>query len=177
MLRRVRQAWRSWELDYELCQRFPTAHIDPSVRVVSPERLQLGARVRLQQGVFLHCGGYAWSEGRGSITIGDDSILSPNCVLYGAGDITIGARLDCGPGVMIFSSRTAFEGADASDSHVFEPIRIGDGVVIFAGCIIGPGVTIGDGAVIGAGSVVLNHVPARTLSAGVPAKVLREVTA
>jgi len=177
MLGRVRQTWRSWEQDYELRQRFPNAHIDSSVRVVSPARLRLGERVRLQQGVFLHCGGFAWSEGRGSITIGDDSILSPNCVLYGAGELTIGARLDCGPGVMIFSSRTAFEGADGSSSHVLQPVRIGNGVVIFAGCIIGPGVSIGDQAVIGAGSVVLNDVPARTLSAGVPAKVLREVTA
>ncbi|MEN0072458.1 MAG: hypothetical protein AAGC63_15885 [Propionicimonas sp.] len=35
------------------------------------------------------------------------------------------------------------------------------------------GVTIGDGSVIGAGAVVTRDIPAHSLAAGVPAKVIR----
>ena len=39
-----------------------------------------------------------------------------------------------------------------------------------------PGVTIGDGCVIGAGAVVTKDIPPRTFAAGVPCKVIRELT-
>jgi maltose O-acetyltransferase len=37
-------------------------------------------------------------------------------------------------------------------------------------------VTIGDGTIIGSGSVVTKPVPAGVVAAGVPARVLREIT-
>ncbi len=54
------------------------------------------------------------------------------------------------------------------------PVTVGDGVWIGTGAIILAGVTIGDGAIIGAGSVVTGPIPARTVAAGNPAKVIRE---
>jgi acetyltransferase-like isoleucine patch superfamily enzyme len=38
-----------------------------------------------------------------------------------------------------------------------------------------PGVRIGAGSVIAAGAVVTRSIPARTLAAGVPARVIREL--
>lgn len=38
-----------------------------------------------------------------------------------------------------------------------------------------PGVTIGDNAIVGAGSVVTKDVPANTIVAGVPAKVIKRI--
>lgn len=165
-----------WRLERELRGRFPTLSMEPGVTLVRPERLTLGRDVSVHRGTLLHCGGLDWSFGEGSIAIGDDSVISGHCVLFGAGHITIGRGFDCGPGTMIFSSRSDYEAngwGALPRTHVFAPIRIGDFVTVFAGCVIGPGVTIGDGAAIGAGSVVLDDVEPHCVYAGVPARRIR----
>ena len=54
--------------------------------------------------------------------------------------------------------------------------RIGNGVWIMPNVIIAPGVTIGDEAVIATGSVVTKDIPPRCLAAGVPAKVVKDLS-
>jgi acetyltransferase-like isoleucine patch superfamily enzyme len=51
--------------------------------------------------------------------------------------------------------------------------RIGRNCFIGGHALILPGVVIGDGCVIGAGSVVTKDVPARSVAAGNPARILR----
>lgn len=53
-------------------------------------------------------------------------------------------------------------------------VKIGKGVTIGMNSTIRGGVTIGDFSLIGAGSVVLEDVPANTIVAGNPAKIIRE---
>lgn len=55
------------------------------------------------------------------------------------------------------------------------PIRVNRGAWIGARAIIMKGVTIGEGAVVGMGSVVTKDVPAWTIVAGNPARVIREI--
>ena len=55
-----------------------------------------------------------------------------------------------------------------------KPISIGNHVWIGENVMILKGVTIGEGAVVAASSLVTKDVPARTLVAGAPAKVIRE---
>ncbi len=43
-------------------------------------------------------------------------------------------------------------------------------------CLICPGVSIGDNVVIGAGSVVTGDIPAWSLAAGNPCRVIRKIT-
>lgn len=55
------------------------------------------------------------------------------------------------------------------------PITIKKGVHIGMGSMIMPGVTIGEGAVVGAYSLVTKDVPAWTVVAGNPARVIKEI--
>ena len=55
-----------------------------------------------------------------------------------------------------------------------KPISIGNHVWIGTRAMIMKGVTIGDGAIVAAGAIVTKDVPANTIVAGVPAKVIRE---
>jgi acetyltransferase-like isoleucine patch superfamily enzyme len=56
-----------------------------------------------------------------------------------------------------------------------KPVLISDYAWIGANVVVLKGVTIGEGAIIGAGSVVTKDVPAYTIVAGNPAKILREI--
>jgi acetyltransferase-like isoleucine patch superfamily enzyme len=56
------------------------------------------------------------------------------------------------------------------------PVIIRRGAWLGQNCVVLPGVEIGRGAVIGANSVVRSDVPARTIAAGVPARVIRELS-
>ena len=53
------------------------------------------------------------------------------------------------------------------------PIHIGKNVWLGANVTVLGGVTIGDNVVIAAGAVVTRDVPANTVAAGVPARVVR----
>ena len=54
-----------------------------------------------------------------------------------------------------------------------EPPRVKKGASIGSGATVLSEVTIGENAIVGAGSVVTRDVPANTIVAGVPARVLR----
>ena len=54
-------------------------------------------------------------------------------------------------------------------------ILIGKNVMVGMGTTIMPNVEIGEGAIIAAGSIVTKNIPAWTIAAGQPAKVIKEI--
>lgn len=124
------------------------------------------------------CGG-GWIYGRGRLSIGDATWLSPGAVFYTHTDVAIliGDRCDIGPDVHFISGSHVIGSADRrAGAGTALPIRVGDGSWIGAGTRILGGVDIGAGCVIAAGAVVTKNIPANCLAAGVPAIVKRKLS-
>lgn len=90
------------------------------------------------------------------VTFGDNVFIAPNCGFY-----TAGHPLDA-------ESRN--KGLEYA-----RPITVGNKVWIGANVSVLPGVTIGDNCVIGAGSVVNKNIPADSVAAGNPCKVIKKI--
>ena len=101
--------------------------------------------------------------------------INHGCTLNDIGGIDIGDEVMLGPNVSLLSSGHPVEPVDRTRRITAAPIVIGSNVWIAAGAIVLQGLTIGADAVIAAGAVVTNDVPASTLVAGVPARVIREL--
>ena len=57
-----------------------------------------------------------------------------------------------------------------------KPVSLGNNCWFGANVTVCPGVTVGDNCVIGAGSVVTRDIPPNSFAAGVPCRVVREIT-
>ncbi len=116
------------------------------------------------------------SETDGSLQIGDRTLVNFGCSLVATMLVRIGDDCHVGPYTMMLDNDYhRIEPDRRLERPPSRPIIVEDNVWIGARVIIMPGVTIGRDSCIGAGSVVTSDVPPRTLAAGVPARVIREL--
>lgn len=108
------------------------------------------------------------------IRIAAGGFVNYGCTFLDCAPITIGARVQIAPNVMLLTAEHPLDPAERATGYEWaRPIALGDDVWIGGGAIVLAGVTLGDGAVVGAGSVVTRDVPPQTVVAGNPARVLR----
>ena len=111
-----------------------------------------------------------------NIHIGDYVYLNYMCTILDNKEVHIGHHVMVGPVVQIYTAAHPLQvEARIRGMEVAKPIVIEDNVWLGGGAIILPGVSIGRNAVVGAGAVVTRSVPASTIVAGNPARVIREV--
>ena len=119
-----------------------------------------------------------------TVNSGAHIIITANSTLkLGGGYINRNCKIKCFQKIEIGFDVAISENVTIWDSDVHElvrdnyiktsPIIIGNHVWIGTNCIILKGVTIGDGCVIAAGSTVNKDIPANSLIAGNPAKVIK----
>lgn len=111
-----------------------------------------------------------------NIYLGDFVFLNILCTILDCNEVRIGNHVMIGPSVQIYTPAHDLQAqARIQGWEVAKAITIEDNVWIGGGAILLPGVKIGQNAVVGAGAVVTRDVPANTIVAGNPARVIREI--
>ncbi|MBS6195017.1 MAG: sugar O-acetyltransferase [Clostridiales bacterium] len=118
--------------------------------------------------------------------IGKNFFGNFNFTVQDDAEVTIGDNCNFGPGVtivtpihpMVPEERLEMLNAKGEKKRFCyaKPVHIGNNCWFGANVTVCPGVTIGDNCVIGAGSVVTRDIPSDSFGAGVPCRVIREIT-
>jgi acetyltransferase-like isoleucine patch superfamily enzyme len=117
-------------------------------------------------------------EGRlyGRIELADGVYFQTGCIVSVHKGLTVGRNSGFAEYVSLHDNDHIGGTDDLPGSGFHEtPIVIGEGVWVGAKSTILRGVHIGDGAIVGAHSLVTKDVPPRTVVAGAPARVVREL--
>ena len=111
------------------------------------------------------------------IEVGKNFFANYNCTILDVAKVTIGDNVLFGPNVAVYTAgHPLHPEARATMYEYGVGVTIGDNVWIGGNCVVMPGVHIGEGSVIGAGSVVTRDIPARSVAAGNPCRVIRAIT-
>jgi acetyltransferase-like isoleucine patch superfamily enzyme len=158
-----------------------------------PHKISIGDNVVIDDNCVLDAKG----TDNDGIRIGSGVFIGRNTILSCKnGDIVLGDRVNIGFNSEVFSASRVTLGDDAlvaayvyliGGGHEYDDptravldnartsrgIEVGAGSWLGAGVKVLDGVTIGEHAIVGTGAVVTESVPALTIAAGVPARVLR----
>lgn len=169
------------------CSFEPTTVFHETARVLN----QRGLRDAIVLGSYTHVRGELLIFGHGGeISLGDFCYVGEGARIWSAKRISIGNRVLIAHNVTILDNLTHPLDAEQRHQHFRQIITTGhpdkldlderkvdieDDAWIGCATVILRGVSIGKGAIVGAGSVVIDDVPAWTIVAGNPARVVKEL--
>jgi len=180
MIKIFRQLYSASKKEYllreALNKHYPNCSFEQGLIIKGPlKNMKLKKNVVIQSNVTIHLGGMDWCQNEGSLEIGEDSIISPNVIIYaaGPGGVKVGKNFGCGPGVKIFSSTQDY--LQPLNNLLFKPVTLGNHVMLAANVVVSPGVTIGNNTFVCAGAVVIDDLPDNCLAGGIPAKLIKYI--
>jgi acetyltransferase-like isoleucine patch superfamily enzyme len=143
------------------------------IRVRRPAQIELGPGNSLTEGCWLWPIDAPYQGVR--IRVGQGNYFNRDCMIDACGHIQIGDRNMFGPGVYITDSNHLMSatGSVVGGGMDIGQVRIGNDCWVGAKAILLKDVILGDGCVVAAGAVVTKSFPARSVIAGVPAKLMR----
>lgn len=130
------------------------ARIEPGA--IIRDQVEIGNNAVIMMGAVINIGA----------VIGEGTMIDMNAVVGGRG--IIGKNCHIGAGAVV---------AGVVEPPSAKPVVIEDNVLLGANSVILEGVTVGQGSVVAAGAVVIEDVPANTVVAGVPARVIKQMDA
>jgi acetyltransferase-like isoleucine patch superfamily enzyme len=112
----------------------------------------------------------------GDVEVGDHTWIGPMTILDGTGGLRIGSYCSISAGVQIYT-HDSVKWAVSGGATEYEkaPVTIGNCCYIGSQAVIARGVTVGDHAVVGACSFVNRNIPAYSVAAGTPCRVIGRV--
>jgi acetyltransferase-like isoleucine patch superfamily enzyme len=136
-------------------------------------------RLTIGEGTLLEPGCWLTLAPGARIAIGAGCFLNRNTMLAAQGLVEIGDNTMFANGCFVGDADHRFD--DPSKPITWQgfttkgPVRIGANCWFGVNCVVTSGVEIGERCVVGANSVVTADLPPRTVAAGAPARVIREV--
>ena len=127
------------------------------------------------EGVFIGANAYLQGRFDGCFQVGDRCWFGPQSY-YDCRALKIGNYVGIGPGAKFLGSEHTGLPLNVpiiTTDLVIKQTIVEDDVDIGTGAVILPGVIVGKGAIIGAGTVVNKDIPAYTIAAGVPARIIK----
>lgn len=176
--------WRE-RLVYWCGRRLALRH--QNVHIPKSCRIHPGAKINPRSGAIHFGENCIVADGaiiQGNIRMGDNCSVQPYTILTGygtasepSGQIMIGNGVRIASHGMMIAANHNFSDPEKpihSQGLTNAPIVIEDDVWIGGRVNLTAGITIGYGSIIGGGSVVTKDIPAMSIAAGVPSKVLKQ---
>lgn len=140
-----------------------------STTILDTPHLEIGDGAKINEQVFV--GGMEFPESK--LILGKNTIVMQLTYINTAMPVTVGDDSGIGGHCIIFSHGSWLNQLEGYPVQ-FAPVEIGKSVWLPWRIFVMPGAKIGDGSVIGANSLVAGKIPAKSLAAGSPAKVIRK---
>jgi acetyltransferase-like isoleucine patch superfamily enzyme len=173
---RNRRRSRRWRLNRHAARggffvRYPVE--GELLEALDEGRLTIGAGTLLEPGCWLTLAPQA------TIAIGAGCFLNRNTMLAAHERIEIGDHTMLANGCFVGDADHRFDDPEEPITRQGftskGPVRIGSNCWLGVNVVVTSGVTIGERCVIGSNSVVTGDLPPRTIAAGAPARVLKQI--
>lgn len=128
------------------------ARIEPGALI--REKVEIGKNAVIMMGAVINIGA----------VVGEGTMVDMNAVL--GGRATVGKNCHIGAGAVL---------AGVVEPPSAKPVVIEDDVLVGGNAVVLEGVHVGKGAVVAAGAIVTKDVPANTVVAGAPARVIKTI--